>query len=145
MTSTQELLVTEEQVNPHRAQSSVQKGVFKKWWGYDWENSGRDTQGVGEAGRFASGARPGDTGQAPGMGGYGNQGARYSAQNQEGSLAREFTFINDRTGEPRVFLHGTRDRFTVFDESHPNKNDLGWLGRGHYFTSDDVIEDLMLS
>jgi ADP-Ribosyltransferase in polyvalent proteins/Phage MuF-C-terminal domain len=120
----------------------VRTPSFKKWWGYDWESSGRDIEGTGNAGRLASGERPGNAGQTAGVGGYGNQGARSSAEDQEGPLAREFTFINDRTGEPRVLLHGTRDRFTVFDANHANKNDFGWLGRGHYFTSDESIADL---
>ena len=42
----------------------------------------------------------------------------------------------DAQGRPLVFFHGTRDDFTAFDTEHPNRKDVGWLGRGVYGASD---------
>jgi hypothetical protein len=39
----------------------------------------------------------------------------------------------DGNGEPVIFYHGTKDVIEKgFDLDHPNKKDLGWLGRGVY-------------
>jgi N12 class adenine-specific DNA methylase len=42
----------------------------------------------------------------------------------------------DAQGRPLVFFHGTRDDFAAFDTEHPNRKDVGWLGRGVYGASD---------
>jgi hypothetical protein len=93
---------------------------FKKWWGYDWEseqlpNGSAETNGQREVSGRDSGV--------------------------DGPIAKEFTFINESTKEPRVFYHGTRDAFTVFDPDSEGKKDHGWLGRGHYVSSDHWTSD----
>lgn len=115
----------------------VRTPSFKKWWGYDWETDIRATAG----GRFAAGDGPAEAGAGAGAAASGRQDARGAAGAQAGQDGRSDLFRNPRTGEPRVFFHGTRDRFTVFDVDHPNKKDHGWLGRGHYFTTDASIAD----
>ncbi|PAT31890.1 hypothetical protein CLI92_09010 [Vandammella animalimorsus] len=97
----------------------VRTPAFKKWWGYDWQADQANERTTGARGTGAvaqSSDRGGDRGLA--------QGA-----------ARGFPFVSPN-GEPRVFYHGTRDAFSAFDVEHPNKKDVGWLGRGHYVTSD---------
>lgn len=37
--------------------------------------------------------------------------------------SRGIPFVDEDTGEPRIFFHGTRDSFTKFDITHPNKKD----------------------
>ena len=44
--------------------------------------------------------------------------------------------VIDENGEPLVVYHGSVDKFSIFDISHVNKNDVGWLGVGNYFASD---------
>jgi hypothetical protein len=116
----------------------VRTPSFKKWWGYDWETDIRATAG----GRFAAGDGPAEAGAGAGAAGSGRQDARGAAGAQAGQDGRGDLFRNPRTGEPRVFFHGTMDRFTVFDVDHTNKKDHGWLGRGHYFTTDSSIADI---
>lgn len=47
----------------------------------------------------------------------------------------------DADGRPIVFYHGTRDGFTEFDLEHPNRKDVGWLGRGVYGTNDKDLAE----
>ncbi|MBH9553144.1 ADP-ribosyltransferase-containing protein [Inhella gelatinilytica] len=103
----------------YRQWVQVRTPSFKKWWGYDWEKT--DVRGT--EGRI-SGAT--ERGQAFGV---------------DGTASRGFPFLHERTKEPRVFFHGTRDAFTAFEVDHPNKKDHGWLGIGHYVSSDEWIAD----
>jgi hypothetical protein len=41
----------------------------------------------------------------------------------------------DENGEPMIFYHGTKTKFDRFD---PDKQKIGWLGRGFYFTDDKI-------
>ena len=41
--------------------------------------------------------------------------------------------IVDENGEPMLVFHGTKVKFNDFDE---DKQKIGWLGRGFYFTND---------
>jgi hypothetical protein len=40
-----------------------------------------------------------------------------------------------KDGSPLVVYHGTRDDIESFDLAHPNRKDVGWLGRGIYTSS----------
>ena len=47
----------------------------------------------------------------------------------------------DSRGRPRVYFHGTTEKFSVFDLDHPERKDEGWLGRGVYVTKDTDLAD----
>ena len=40
-----------------------------------------------------------------------------------------------KDGSPLAVYHGTRDDIESFDLAHPNRKDVGWLGRGIYTSS----------
>ena len=40
-----------------------------------------------------------------------------------------------KDGKPLVVFHGTKDYVTAFDLNHPNRKDVGWLGRVIYTSS----------
>jgi len=42
--------------------------------------------------------------------------------------------VVDENGEPLVVYHGTKDKFFVFDLIHFGKTDMGFFGKGFYFT-----------
>jgi hypothetical protein len=41
--------------------------------------------------------------------------------------------IVDDNGEPLLVFHGTKNKFNIFDD---DKQKIGWLGKGFYFTND---------
>ena len=47
----------------------------------------------------------------------------------------DFNPVKDEHGNPKVLYHGTADDFSEFRQNHPHKKDLGWLGKGFYFTN----------
>ena len=46
---------------------------------------------------------------------------------------------------PKVVYHGTADVFSEFRDYHPNKKDVGWLGRGFYFTNNTSLASMYAS
>ena len=102
----------------YRQWVQVRTKNFKEWWGNDWQTDLRGIKG--------SVRQPSERGREAGM---------------DGDAAGRFIFLHERTQEPRVFFHGTRDEFTAFDAQHDNKKDHGWLGVGHYATSDSFIAE----
>ena len=40
---------------------------------------------------------------------------------------------------PIVAYHGTNEKFDNFDDKKANKKDEGWLGTGHYFSTDKNV------
>ena len=49
-------------------------------------------------------------------------------------LSKNVSKVVDENGEPLVVYHGTKDKFYVFDLSHFGKTDMGFFGKGFYFT-----------
>jgi hypothetical protein len=47
--------------------------------------------------------------------------------------------VVDADGNPMVMYHGTADSFDKFEHDHPNKKDVGWIGRGFYFSNDPEL------
>ena len=121
----------------YRQWVQVKTPSFKRWWGYDWEKgNGQEFEGV-DAGNEAQ-----DQG---GQGSGNNRGSGKSVRTAGMATgAAGKLFIDQSTGEPRVFYHGTSDEFTEFDVAHPNKKDAGWLGRGHYVSSDRRVAETYL-
>ncbi len=110
----------------------VRTPAFIEWFG-DWQNvqqtekqkGPRDPRSNNEpAGRPEQTATAAGTGEAGGRQDHG-RGTRIPD-----------ILIEQSTGEPKVFYHGTRDSFEAFDLDHPNRKDAGWLGRGAYAASD---------
>ncbi|QXN70910.1 putative methyltransferase [Bacillus phage vB_BspP_Dartukuta] len=100
----------------------VRTPAFKNWFG-DWENEServeRKTERVQEvAGRNT--AKPNARATQP---------------------AGRAWRLDPETGEPRIFYHGTKDSFTVFDLDHQNRKDHGWLGTGIYTGSDKLLAE----
>jgi len=62
-------------------------------------------------------------------------GAAAGGPGRDGGAPGRFGPV-DAQGRPLVFFHGTRDDFAAFDTEHPNRKDVGWLGRGVYGASD---------
>jgi N12 class adenine-specific DNA methylase len=62
-------------------------------------------------------------------------GAAAGGAGRDGRAPRRLGPV-DAQGRPLVFFHGTRDDFAAFDTEHPNRKDVGWLGRGVYGASD---------
>lgn len=51
--------------------------------------------------------------------------------------------LDDETGEPRVFYHGSESRFDTFDINRAGSvTDSGWLGTGIYFSEDEYMASL---
>ena len=46
---------------------------------------------------------------------------------------------------PKVVYHGTSDVFSEFKDYQPNKKDVGWLGRGFYFTNNTSLASMYAS
>ncbi|TWH63811.1 hypothetical protein LX59_03062 [Azomonas agilis] len=147
----------------------VRTPAFKAWFG-EWENNygprraginrGGNTgpQGWRDTGRSIGDSsttntrvsgnpeplRRSDSGVwgVRGRGGMDNtRGSDEADSGQAGAIAQRDWRIDPETGEPAVFYHGTRDEFTRFDLNHPNRKDLGWLGRGVYVASDRRLAD----
>lgn len=124
----------------------VRTPAFKEWFGYDWERRGVAGEDRGDG---SAGGSSGATGEirglrdggatgflATGKGQDTKRGGARSGRGQMGSAA-----LDQDTGEPRVFYHGTADNIDAFDLNHPNRKDKGWLGRGVYVTTDQFIAD----
>lgn len=83
-------------VSAYRQWVQVRTPNFKKWWGHDWQTdirgTAQDISGAAERGRTAG---------------------------MDGDVAGRFIFLDERTQEPRVFFHGTRDGFTEFNPKRP--------------------------
>jgi N12 class adenine-specific DNA methylase len=122
--------------------ASTDQGVenFWRWYSAGDVNSNTDLAvAAGDPGRAAPGRavdgggvqdvdavqRPGDMAANPGAP---DQTGRVTFPGSTGPVGRD--------GAPVVFFHGTRDDFTAFDIGHPNRKDVGWLGRGVYGASD---------
>lgn len=67
-------------------------------------------------------------------------GAAAGGAGRDGRAPRRLGPV-DAQGRPLVFFHGTRDDFAAFDTEHPNRKDVGWLGRGVYGASDPSDAD----
>jgi hypothetical protein len=50
------------------------------------------------------------------------------------NLSKDVSKVLDDNGEPLVIYHGTKDKFYVFDLSYFGKTDMGFYGKGFYFT-----------
>ena len=107
----------------------VRTPAFKEWFG-DWEY-GNDQRRAGVLGAVQE--RSNTSGSGKGTAGVDTR--------TTGPAGREWRLDQD-TGEPRVFYHGTKDEFTTFDLNHPNRKDSGWLGRGVYTASDQRLADM---
>lgn len=111
---------------------NVRTPAFKRWFG-DWENEST----YGESGRSGENARPVEQGED------GSGDIRSSDIGQDpsgsGSDVRRAWRLDSRTGEPRIYYHGTKDSIDAFDLSHPNRKDHGWLGTGVYTDSSASI------
>ena len=95
--------------------AQVRTDNFKKWFG-DWENDARKEQ----------------RGYDP----RGTIGGSTEADPRTGGDAGRVWRLDSDTGEPKTFFHGTKDDIEAFDLNHPNRKDIGWLGRGIYVASD---------
>lgn len=113
--------------------------LFKEWWGYDWETEATNAT-TGPVGRSGQAAGEGNTGRKDAGIVRGGEGLAGNSEVHPGAAGR-LPFVHAETGEPYAFFHGTSDEFSEFDITHPNKKDLGWLGRGHYVTSDRWIAE----
>ena len=95
----------------------TEEGIRNFWRWFD----GVRSRGVAE--EVGQGA---DDGGVDGVGNGDTAGRRYAL---------------DEQGQPRVFYHGTRDSFDIFDLDHPNRKDTGWLGDGFYLGDDTRMAD----
>lgn len=129
---------------------------FKSWFG-DWENEQRAEGSRGDNTRTTTGSgrdngqlRNRDIGRSldgPRNNGSGDSRNTGGGRQSESALLRttdsqRITKLDTKTGEPRVFLHGTQDDFFIFDSTHANKKDFGWLGVGNYFTTNEQVAGL---
>lgn len=92
---------------------------FKAWFGYDWEQA----NGQGKAVAERQGATDSGVDRRATSADVGGRGA-----------VRQVWGLDSSTGEPKTWLHGTKDEIAAFDLNHPNRKDVGWLGEGIYIT-----------
>ncbi|HNJ86749.1 MAG TPA: hypothetical protein PKU92_09220, partial [Agitococcus sp.] len=111
--------------------AQVRTDNFKQWFG-DWENDTRE-----EKGRYDIGGVVGVSAEAnPRTGGNAEQMGRADSRVRLDGFGRGRALLDATTREPKVFFHGTKDDIEAFDLNHPNRKDIGWLGRGVYVASD---------
>lgn len=101
----------------------VRTPAFKAWFG-EWQHDGQATRDTALQ-EGPDSARVAGSDAATDAGG-------------ERAVRSAWRFDRD-TGEPRIFYHGTRDRFTVFDLDSANRKDAGWLGTGVYLTDSSAL------
>lgn len=113
----------------YRQWVQVRTPEFKAWFG-DWENGAQEAGTVRHVRRDRAGPEQGAAADSKTAGRRDNGGRVGTVLHRAGTLT------DPETGEPRVFYHGTSDDITAFDLNHPNRKDVGWLGRGVYVASD---------
>lgn len=106
----------------------VRTPAFKNWFG-DWENAE-------ELANDRATARATERQRVSGMAG---KSAKTDTR-ATGEVGRAWG-LDQETGEPRLFFHGTKDSFTEFNLDHQNRKDHGWLGTGIYTVSDSRISE----
>ena len=106
----------------------VRTANFKKWLGFDWEFQ---HERIGGQSGFADTGTPGYAlHEISDIGEKIRQAESERDYGRARSLRQEFSqrlgiagILDPETGEPRVFYHGTKDSFDVFDLNHPNRKD----------------------
>ncbi|MDY0190711.1 MAG: LPD38 domain-containing protein [Desulfuromonas sp.] len=110
----------------------VRTPAFIEWFG-DWQNGQQTEKQKGSRDPRSNNEPAGRPEQTANAAGTGEAGGR---QDHGRGTRIPDILIEQSTGEPKVFYHGTRDSFEAFDLDHPNRKDAGWLGRGAYAASD---------
>lgn len=118
----------------YRQWAQVRTPEFKKWFGYDWQKrQSKKEKNTGRNTGITSGAGAGISGAAGRVRRPEGRGSRrdHTASQADWNLSA--------TGEPRIWYHGTRGDFRKFDLNHPDRKDVGWLGRGAYVVSSEPV------
>jgi hypothetical protein len=111
--------------------AQVRTDNFKAWFG-DWENDNTQKERRYDFGGIAGVS----TETNSRTGGNAEQMGRADSRVRLDGFGRGRALLDATTREPKVFFHGTKDDIEAFDLNHPNRKDIGWLGRGIYVTDD---------
>lgn len=106
----------------------VRTPAFKEWFG-DWEN----------AENLANDRATARAAERQRVSGMASKSAKTDTR-ATGEAGRAWG-LDQETGEPRLFFHGTKDSFTEFNLDHQNRKDHGWLGTGIYTGSERRIAE----